>query len=95
MAWSFGKRLKHARIERGLSQQALATAAAMRQSHLSMIENEHNYPNVSVVRRLAHALGINPDYLLGLATELQTVQYGALEPEAVPVGPPVTRGSHE
>jgi transcriptional regulator with XRE-family HTH domain len=82
MAWSFGKRLRHARIERGISQRTLATLTGMRQSHLSMLENEHHYPNAGVIRRLAHALGVDTSYLLGLTKEMCFVQYEELEPEA-------------
>jgi transcriptional regulator with XRE-family HTH domain len=81
MAWSFGKCLQHARIEQGISQRTLAAHAKMRQSHLSMLENAHHYPNVGVVRRLVHALGINADYLLGLTHDMARVEYGELEPE--------------
>jgi transcriptional regulator with XRE-family HTH domain len=81
MVWSFGKCLQHARIERGISQRTLAQQAKMRQSHLSMLENAHHYPNVGVVRRLVHALGINADYLLGLTNTMRQVKYGELEPE--------------
>lgn len=81
MSWSFGKRIKIARIERKMSQQDLARAASVRQSHLSMIENAHHHPNVAVVRRLAHALGVNAEYLLGLGKDLHYVDYGDLEPE--------------
>jgi len=81
MAWSFGKRLQHARIERGISQRTLAKQANVRQSHLSMLENAHHYPNVGVIRRLVHALGINAEYLLGLTNDMTFVTYGELEPE--------------
>jgi transcriptional regulator with XRE-family HTH domain len=80
MAWSFGKRLQHARIERGFSQRELAQRASVRQSHLSMLEHERHYPNAGVIRRLAHVLGINTDYLLGLTTEMCFVEYEELEP---------------
>jgi DNA-binding XRE family transcriptional regulator len=85
----FGKRLQHARIERGISQHALATQAQMRQSHLSMLENAHHYPNVGVVRRLVHALGVNADYLLGLTNTMTQVTYEELEPEEECKGSPV------
>jgi XRE family transcriptional regulator, regulator of sulfur utilization len=81
MSWSFGKRIKIARVERHMSQKALADAAHVRQSHLSMIENAHHYPNVGVVRKLAHALGVNTEYLLGLGQDLRQVTYAELEEE--------------
>jgi len=82
MAWSFGKRLQHARIECGISQRALAKKTGLRQSHLSMLENEHHYPNAGIIRKLAHGLGVNAGYLLGLTKDLSFVEYEELEPEA-------------
>jgi len=84
MAWSFGKCVKIARIERGMSQQELARAAGMRQSHLSMVENARHAPSVSVMRHLTHALGVNAEYLLGLGAALRPVTYPPLEPEEAP-----------
>jgi transcriptional regulator with XRE-family HTH domain len=81
MAWSFGKRLQHVRIERGISQQDLAAHAQIRQSHLSMLERALHYPNASIVRRLVHALRVNPDYLLGLSNTCYEVHYAPLEEE--------------
>lgn len=81
MAWSFGKRLHHARIERGFSQRTLAQQAGLRQSHVSMLEHAHHYPNAGVIRRLVHALSIDPNYLFGFKNEIVFVEYGDLEPE--------------
>ena len=72
MEWSLGKRVKIARIERGISQQGLATQTGLRQSHVSLIENDRHNPSASVVRLLAQALHVSSDYLLGLSGELQT-----------------------
>ena len=72
MEWSLGKRVKIARIERDLSQQQLATLTGLRQAHVSLIENDHHDPSASVVRRLAEALHVSSDYLLGLSGELKT-----------------------
>ena len=69
MTWSLGKRLKIARIERGISQRQLAQQTGLRQSHLSMIENDKHDPSATMVRTLARALGVTTDYLLGMDAE--------------------------
>jgi transcriptional regulator with XRE-family HTH domain len=72
MEWSLGKRVKIARIERGISQQKLAELTGLRQAHVSQIENDRHDPSASVVRCLAEALHVSSDYLLGLSGELKT-----------------------
>lgn len=74
MEWSLGKRVKMARIERGMSQQQLASAATLRQSHLSMIENDHHDPSATIVRNLARALEVTAGYLLGLTEKMNSEQ---------------------
>lgn len=71
MEWSLGKRVKIARIERGISQQELAQRTGLRQSHVSLIENDRHDPSASAVRALAQALDVSTDYLLGLSGELK------------------------
>ena len=70
MEWSLGKRIKMARIQRDLSQRQLATKAGLRQSHLSLIENDKHDPGARVVRMLAEALGVTGGYLLGLSDRM-------------------------
>jgi transcriptional regulator with XRE-family HTH domain len=70
MKWSLGKRVKIARIERDISQQELAALTGLRQSHVSLIENDRHDPSASAVRALAEALDVSADYLLGLSGEL-------------------------
>ncbi len=70
MEWSLGKRLKIARIERGMSQRQLADKAGLHQSHLSMIESDKHDPSATIVRTLAQVLSVNADFLLGLSSEL-------------------------
>jgi transcriptional regulator with XRE-family HTH domain len=71
MEWSLGKRVKIARIERDISQQQLAELTGLRQSHVSLIENDRHDPSASAVRALAQALDVSTDYLLGLSGELK------------------------
>ena len=70
MEWSLGKRVKIARIERRISQRQLAVKTGLRQSHLSMIENDKHDPSATIVRTLAQALGVNASYLLGLSSDM-------------------------
>jgi transcriptional regulator with XRE-family HTH domain len=77
--WSLGKRVKIARIERGMSQQQLAKGAGLRQSHLSMIENDRHDPSATIVRDLAQALGVTAGYLLGLTDKMDS--------ETLPIAP--------
>jgi transcriptional regulator with XRE-family HTH domain len=71
MEWSLGKRVKIARIERDISQQELAELTGLRQSHVSLIENDRHNPSATAVRLLAQALDVSADYLLGLSGELK------------------------
>ena len=47
MEWSLGKRVKIARIERDISQHQLAELTGLRQSHVSLIENDRHDPSAS------------------------------------------------
>jgi transcriptional regulator with XRE-family HTH domain len=78
MEWSLGKRLKIARIERRISQRQLARQTGLRQSHLSMIENDKHDPSATIVRILAGALKVTAGYLLGLTDKM----------DVEPVAPP-------
>ena len=62
MEWSLGKALKKARIDTGISQRELARRTGLRQSHLSLIENDRHDPSATIVRTLAQALGVSSDY---------------------------------
>ena len=64
---SFGSRVRELREKRGLTQAELAGLAGVRQSHISLIENDRR-PNVTalVAADLARALGVSLEYLLGL-----------------------------
>jgi len=78
MEWSLGKRIKMARIQRDISQQQLAKKAGLRQSHLSLIENDKHDPGAKVVRVLAEALGVTGGYLLGLTDKMDVEPVPAL-----------------
>jgi len=81
MAWSLGKRVKMARIERGISQRQLAQHTGLRQSHLSLVENDKHDPSATLVRTVALALDVSTDYLLGLSDAMQAPKGAASTPQ--------------
>jgi len=52
------KRLKRLRVERGLSQQALASKAKISRGYLARLEAAEQDPTLGVLERLAKALGV-------------------------------------
>src|SRR5262245_35674793 len=60
-----GQRLKRLREAAGLSQHQLAAAAGVQVASLQNWEQDRRSPNVRVVRRLANALGVSTDQLIG------------------------------
>jgi transcriptional regulator with XRE-family HTH domain len=65
---SLGKTVRELRMQRGLSQGALARAARMNSRHLSQIEHGDGRPDEEVLARIASALAIDCD-TLGQAAE--------------------------
>ena len=55
------------RTEKGLTQAQLAEKLNVQQSMISMIENEERNPSVDVLLKLAAALGVTVDELIGKA----------------------------
>ena len=53
------------RTEKGLTQAQLAEMLNVQQSMISMIENEERNPSVDVLLKLAAALGVTVDELIG------------------------------
>ena len=86
-----GKRLRQARG--GLTQAELARAAGLTHASISRFENGLNQPVAGTLRRLAAALGVSADYLIGLTDEptsaLQRDPAAAAEPS-----PPYTPIRH-
>jgi transcriptional regulator with XRE-family HTH domain len=62
MKTTFGKRLKLARKEAGLTQKALATKAGIKQATVSELEND-KYHGSAYAPQLAAALGVNALWL--------------------------------
>lgn len=63
----YGRALRIARTAKGMSQRELADAAKIDASHVSLIETGHRTPSLSVLQRLANALGMPMDILSLLA----------------------------
>ncbi|MDP1630199.1 MAG: helix-turn-helix transcriptional regulator [Caulobacter sp.] len=66
MRWEtiVGENVRRLRIERGLSQEALAGEAGLAMRHLGRIERGEGNPTVSMLGQLASALGTTPSMLL-------------------------------
>lgn len=56
----FGKRLRKIRLEKKLSQRALALEADMEHKHVQRIEAGETNPTMTTIIALADALGIDP-----------------------------------
>jgi transcriptional regulator with XRE-family HTH domain len=59
-----GDRLRQLRLERALTQMDLSQMTGLSVDAISRLENELRYAQVSTVRRLAQALGVEPRELL-------------------------------
>jgi transcriptional regulator with XRE-family HTH domain len=60
----FGELLRRLRKERGLSQEALAERANLAADYLGFIERGENVPTLTVILKLAKALGVDAADLL-------------------------------
>jgi transcriptional regulator with XRE-family HTH domain len=70
---AFPERLRAAREKRGLSQGDLAKRAHLQASAISHFETGTRKPSFDNLRRLADALAVTTDYLLGRVTETQAL----------------------
>ena len=78
----FGVRLAQLRQDRGITQVQLAQAAGTTQRAISYYENEAGYPPVDAIIRLADALGVSADELLGVRNgKHQTVKKEQQDPQ--------------
>ena len=62
----FAERLKELRIEKGLSQRALAKELKINQPCIARWESKLQVPNIDVAVMFAKYFGVTTDYLLGL-----------------------------
>jgi SOS regulatory protein LexA len=77
MSADIGKMIKEARVARGISLRSLASQVGIHFSHLSKIENGKDSIGRDSLTRIADALGVDPDLLLGEAGH-QTVPFRVL-----------------
>lgn len=68
----FGERLYAARTRRKLSQDALAACCGLNKGDISAYENGHHEPSVRTLSKLADALDMSADDLLGRARRPRT-----------------------
>lgn len=61
---SMGKRIKHYRLIKGLSQEELGEAVTVNNEHLSRIETGNKYPSLELLIMIANALEVSADDLL-------------------------------
>ncbi len=66
---SIGSRIKKLRIDMKISQNDLLQKTGLAQNVLSRIENDKTIPNTETLKKLAKALYVTTDYLLGLDTD--------------------------
>ncbi len=67
----FPERLRLARAQRELSQEALAKRSSLQPSAISHFETGTRKPSFDNLRRLADALEVTTDYLLGRVDQMQ------------------------
>ena len=69
----FPERLRSARLKRGLSQSELAEKAKLPPSSISHFESGSRKPSFDNLKRLASALEVSTDYLLGRVDQMDSV----------------------
>ena len=77
----FRERLREWRLKRGLTQEGLARKAGVPTVSVSHFETGHRFPNAESLRRLADALGVSADYLLGRVKTATGRHLEAADPE--------------
>ncbi len=68
---ALGEAVRHARVDAGLSQEALADAARLHITVLGDVERGVGNPNYATVVRLAVALGMTPGELVARADRVR------------------------
>jgi transcriptional regulator with XRE-family HTH domain len=70
---SFGRRVRAARRERGLSQEGLARLVDTSKNSVQNWERTGTLPRCETVAAIARVLDVSSDYLLGLSDELAPI----------------------
>ncbi len=62
---TLGERIKIARMQKKINQQALSNKANVHQKNISKYENNGVIPSAITLKNIANVLGVTTDYLLG------------------------------
>lgn len=81
----FGKRLKKARTDKGMTQQELAEAINTSKSMISGYENGKNDPARSVLINLSKQLGVSINYLMGWNEEDEDIDISKIPGVIMPI----------
>ena len=73
MGGNFNENLKEARLKSGLSQKDLSENIGVAKSTYSLYESGKREPNVDTIKKIASALNISADTLLGIDEEPTTL----------------------
>jgi len=68
-AEAFGQVLRKLRIQKGLTQEALALEADTERSHISSLERAEKGPSLGTIFKLARALGMSAGDLVSMAED--------------------------
>lgn len=60
----FGEQVQELRLDSGLSQEALADAAGLHRTHISLIERGKRSVRLETIEQLARALNVQPSTLM-------------------------------
>lgn len=69
---AFGAVLKELRVQKGLTQEALALDAGTERSHVSALERAEKGPSLATILRLAQALGMSAGEIVSLVEQKLT-----------------------
>ena len=75
LAKAFGQVAREARIQIGLTQEALAHRARLHRTYIGDLENGRKSPTLDVVEALASALGSTPHALIAAAEQRRQTDY--------------------
>lgn len=73
MGENFNENLKEARLKSGLSQKDVSENIGVAKSTYSLYESGKREPNVETIKKIASALNVSADVLLGLDEEPTTL----------------------
>jgi len=64
LAWAFGSAVRARRAQQGIAQEALAHLAQVERSHMGKIERGQHMPTLTLILKLAKALGVSSSDLM-------------------------------